>query len=159
MTTVAESMSRGDYDKRLPEARKDEIGDLAKALNRMAEGSREHTHTISADRNKLSVILSGMAEGVVAVSRDERVVHLNDAAGKLLGAAPAESLDKPISEVTRVREVSEMLGDALRNDAEAQRNLQIATHARDQFIEMHASPLHDGRGSLVGAVAVLHDLY
>ena len=158
MTDVADSMSHGNYDKRVSATRKDEIGDLAQALNRVSESSRERTHTIGADRKKLAAILSGMTEGVVAISCDERVVHLNDAAGKLLGAAPQESVDKPIWQVTRVREVSEILGDALRDDAEIQRNLQIATAASDQFIEIHASPLHDGEGILVGAVAVLHDL-
>lgn len=158
MTAVAESMARGDYDKRPATTRKDEIGDLAQALNRIAESSRERTQTISADRNKLSTILAGMAEGVVAVGRDERVVHLNEAAGKLLGVTPEESLDKPIGQVTRVHEVSEILGDALRDDVETQRNLQIATASGDQFVEMHASPLHDGEGNRAGAVAVLHDL-
>ena len=158
MTSAAESMSRGNYDSRLSAARKDEIGDLARALNRMAESSRERTGTISADRKKLSAILSGMAEGVVAVSRDERVVHLNEAAGKLLGTSADECLDKPVWQVTRVREVSEILGAALQEDAETQRNLRIVSQARDRFIKMHASPLHDGQGNLAGAVAVLHDL-
>ena len=80
MTRIAESMSHGDYDKRLPTARKDEIGKLAQAFNRMAESSRERMDTISADRNKLSVILSGMAEGVIAVTEDQRILHLNEAA-------------------------------------------------------------------------------
>ncbi len=88
MTTVAESMSRGDYDKRLPSVRRDEIGKLSQALNRMAESCRERTDMISADRNKLSAILSGMTEGVVAVSQDELseqvVRYSNEAAGKLL---------------------------------------------------------------------------
>lgn len=158
MTTVAEAMSRGDYDKRLPETRRDEIGKLAQALNRMAESCRERTDTINADRNKLSAILSGMAEGVVAVSQDERVMHLNEAAGKLLGASPEESLGKPVWQVTRIREVSEILGAALRDETETQINLQLAARSKDQFIEMHASPLHDGQGNLVGAVAVLQDV-
>lgn len=158
MIHVAESMSRGDYDKRLPSTRRDEIGKLAQALNRMAERSRIRTDTISADRNKLSAILSGMAEGVIAISRDERVIHLNAVAGKLLGVSPKESLEKPIWQVGHIREVSEILSAALRDETGDQRNLQLATLQKDQFIEMQASPLHDGQGKLVGAVAVLQDV-
>ncbi|MBN1517422.1 HAMP domain-containing protein [Candidatus Sumerlaeota bacterium] len=158
MTTVAESMSCGDYDKRLPVSRKDEIGELARAFNRMAESCRERTDTIVADRNKLSAILSGMTEGVVAVNQDERVVHLNQAAAALLGATPKECLNEPIWQVTRMREVSEILGDTLRDKTDAQRSLRIATSSSDRLIEMHASPLHDGQGKVVGAVAVLHDV-
>ncbi|MBG98748.1 MAG: hypothetical protein CMN58_00205 [Solibacterales bacterium] len=158
MTSVADSISQGNYERKVLATRKDEIGHLAHALNKVSESSRERTHAIGADRKKLAAILSGMTEGVIAISNDERVVHLNDAAGRLLGATPGESVDKPIWQVTRLREVSEILGDVLRDGAELQRNLQIATAASDQFIEMHASPLHDGEGVLVGAVAVLHDL-
>ena len=158
MISVADSMSRGDYGKRLPETRNDEIGELGKALNRMAQSCSDRTDTINADRNKLSAILSGMAEGVVAVSQDDRVVHMNEAAGKLLGANPEECINKPIWQVTHVREVSEILGDTLRDGKDFQKNLRIATPSLDKFIELHASPLHDGQGNLIGAVAVLHDL-
>jgi signal transduction histidine kinase len=37
MTELAESMAGGDYDQRLPVSRKDELGQLGDALNRMAE--------------------------------------------------------------------------------------------------------------------------
>ncbi|RKY25081.1 MAG: hypothetical protein DRP79_07010, partial [Planctomycetota bacterium] len=158
MTAVAESMSCGDYDQRLPTSRNDEIGKLAKAFNKMAESCREHTETIRTDRNKLAVILSGMAEGVVAVNEDERVVHLNEAAERLLSASQKESLGKPVWEITRVREVSEILSAALRDKTETQRNLQVVTQERKRFIEMHASPLCDGQGKLVGALAVLRDV-
>jgi two-component system phosphate regulon sensor histidine kinase PhoR len=85
-------------------------------------------------------------------------VHLNEAAGKLLGASPKMSMDKPIWQVTRVWEVSEILGDALRDETDIQRNLQVVTQTKEQLIEMHASSLHDGQGNLVGAVVVLHDV-
>ncbi len=158
MTSIAESMSHGDYDKRLVESRVDEIGKLAQALNRMAESCSNRTDTIKADRNKLSTILSGMTEGVVAVGLDEHVLHLNEAAGKLLGVSPLESLDKPIWQVTRVPEITEILTDSLRDGTSAQRKLLITTKLTDQSLEMDASPLHDGQGNLVGAVVVLHDV-
>jgi len=158
MTAVAESMSCGNYDQRLPTSRNDEIGKLGKALNQMAESCREQMETINTDRNKLAVILSGMTEGVVAVNEDERVVHLNEAAERLLNVSQKESVGKPIWKVTRVQEVSETLRAALHDKTEKQRNLQVATREHNRFIEMHASPLYDGQGERVGAVAVLRDV-
>lgn len=158
MTAVAASMADGDYSQRVATARTDEIGTLARALNQMAESCSHREEVINTDRGKLSAILSGMVEGVVAVNQDERVIHLNEAAGKLLDAWPEDSLDKPIWQVTRVREVSDILRDALRDQTDTRRTLRVATQSRDQFIEMHASPLHDGQGNPVGALAVLHDV-
>ncbi|MDQ3982669.1 MAG: ATP-binding protein [Actinomycetota bacterium] len=37
MAAAATAMSRGDYDKRVPETSRDEVGDLARAFNKMAE--------------------------------------------------------------------------------------------------------------------------
>lgn len=158
MTAVAESMSSGNYDQRLPTSRNDEIGTLAKALNRMAESCRERMETATTERNKLAVILSGLTEGVVAINEDERVLHLNEAAERLLSAPQKGSLGRPIWEITRVREVSQVLGAALRDKTEIQRTLQITTREKIRFIEMHASPLYGGQGTLVGAVAVLRDV-
>ena len=82
MTTVAEGMARGDYNRRLPATRTDELGDLARALNQTAKSSQNRMETIITDRNKLLSLLKGMVEGVVAVDRDERVLQMNSAARK-----------------------------------------------------------------------------
>ncbi|NIA07032.1 MAG: HAMP domain-containing protein [Actinobacteria bacterium] len=158
MATVAESIAHGDYQQRLPTTRKDEIGKLSQAINRMAEGSRNRMETITSDRNKLLAILAGMTEGVIAVDRNERVVHLNAAAGKILAASPEESLDKPIWEITRVGEVSQVLANTLRDKSDLRAEMRLPTRSSDQVVEMHSSPLRDGKGNVVGAVVVLHDV-
>lgn len=158
MTRVAESMAHGDYDQRLSTAKKGEIGKLAQALNRMAESCRDRMETINTDRNKLSAILDGMVEGVVAVNENERVLHINEAAANVLGTSAAECLDKPIWEVTRVREVCDILSTTLRTGRDAQGKFRLVAQSVDQVIEILASPLHDGQGKLVGAVVVLHDV-
>lgn len=158
MTTVAEGMAHGDYNRRLPATRADELGDLARALNRTAENSRNRMETIITDRNKLLSLLKGMVEGVVAVDREERVLQMNSAAGKILGASPETSVSKPIWEVTRVRQVCDTLSRTLRSKSDARDELRLATRSQDQVVEMLASPLLDGEGELAGAVVVLHDV-
>ncbi len=158
MTAVAEGMVRGDYNHRLPVTRTDELGDLARALNRMAESSRNRMETIITDHNKLLSMLKGMVEGVVAVDRDERVLQMNSAGGKILGASPETSISRPIWEVTRVRQVCDTLSRTLRSGSDVKEELRLVTRSQDQVVEMLASPLFDGEGELVGAVVVLHDV-
>ena len=158
MTAVAEGMARGDYNRRLPATRTDELGDLARALNQTAKSSQNRMETIITDRNKLLSLLKGMVEGVVAVDRDERVLQMNSAAGKILGASPEASVSKPIWEVTRVRQVCDTLSRTLKNRGDVKDELRLATRSQDQVVEMLASPLFDGEGELVGAVVVLHDV-
>jgi len=158
MTEVAESMAGGDYKQRVSTAARGEIGKLARALNQMAESCRVRMDTISADRNKLSAVLSGMVEGVVAVDQNERVLHMNAAAGRVLGASPEESVNKPIWEITRVGEVCEIISSTLKGEVTTRRDLRLITSGDDKVLEMDASPLHDGKGGLAGAVVVLHDV-
>ena len=158
MTAVAESMAAGDYDHVLPVTSRDEIGKLAHALNRLAESSRQRIERIVTDHNKLLTILAGMVEGVVAIDRDEHVAHMNAAAGRILRATPQTGLGQPIREVTRLREVYEALHKALHDRAEVRGQLRLVERPRDRIVGIHASPLLDGDGELVGAVVVLHDV-
>ncbi len=158
MTAVAEGMAHGDYNRRLPATRTDELGDLARALNRTAESSQSRMETIITDRNKLLSLLKGMVEGVVAVDREERVLQMNSAAGTILGALPETSVSKPIWEVTRVRQVCDTLSRTLKTGRDVKDELRLVTRSQDQVVEMLASPLLDGEGELAGAVVVLHDV-
>ena len=158
MARAADAIASGDYEQRLPAARRDEIGELARALNRMAASCKNRMDTIVADRGKLLTILEGMVEGVVAVDRDEHVVHMNTAAGRILGVSPEASHDRPIWEVTRITEVSTILAETLRGRTDVEGDIRRVAQSRNQFVRMHASPLHNGEGDLVGAVVALHDV-
>ncbi|MBT3366640.1 MAG: HAMP domain-containing protein [Nitrospina sp.] len=158
MTTIAESMSDGNYDQRVSINRKDEIGSLAGALNKMARSSRERMETIALDNNKLLAILAGMVEGVVAVDRSETIIHLNEAAGRILDILPQEDIDRRIWEATQSQELCQVISEALNEETEIRKKLQIITGSTNQIVEVHASPFRDAAGGLVGVVAVIYDV-
>lgn len=158
MTAVAESIADGDYSQRLPISGKDEIGKLAQAFNRMAESSQLRMETINTDRNQLLAILAGMIEGVVAVDMGERLVHMNEAAGGILGISPSSSIGKPLWELVRLGDVCETVSGTLRDESEIKKELRITGSPADRIVEIHSSPIRDGEGNLAGAVVVLHDI-
>ena len=158
MTAIAESMSGGNYNQRVSIERKDEIGSLAKALNKMAWSSHGRLETIALDNNKLLAILSGMVEGVVAVDKSEIIIHLNEAAARILGISPKEDVNRRIWEATHSQELCQVFSVALNEETEIRRKLKIVTNSTDQIVEVHASPFRDAGGELVGAVAILYDV-
>jgi len=158
ITEVAESIADGDYSKRLPTTGKDEIGKLAQAFNRMAESSLLRMESIDTDRNNLLAVLSGMIEGVVAVDKQERVVHINEAAEGILGITAASSVGKPLWEVTRLVDVCQTVSGTLRNASEITKELRIPGSPADRVVEIQSSPIRDSEGNLAGAVVVLHDI-
>jgi two-component system phosphate regulon sensor histidine kinase PhoR len=158
MTDAARAVSAGEYGQRVRIERKDEIGALADALNSMTVQLKTQIETIMADRNKTLSILAGMVEGVLAVDREERVVHANAAAQAILGIDARNALGRRIWEVTRVTEVSEALGEAMRQNRVRVSEVRVPTPQKDQVIQLTASPLKDASDSLDGAIVVLHDV-
>ena len=158
MTEAAGAIAAGDYGQRVPATSQDEIGTLATTFNRMAGELENRMRTISEDRAKLLTILGGMVEGVVAVDRDQSIVHLNAAARRILGVRPEECVGRPIWELTRVRPVCDAIEQTLAEGGEVTSELQIEVGAQERIVELHGAPLADGGGGLVGAVLVLHDV-
>jgi len=158
MTAIAESISEGNYDQRVAVDRKDEIGSLAQTLNTMARSSRERLETIELENNKLLAILAGMVEGVVAVDKNETIIHLNEAARRILGISPDQDIHRRIWETTHSQEFCQIFSEALNEETEIRKKLKVVTSSTNQLVEVHASPFRDGSGELVGAVAVLHDV-
>ncbi|HET6350050.1 MAG TPA: ATP-binding protein [Candidatus Krumholzibacteria bacterium] len=158
MTDVALAVAAGEHGQRLRIDRTDEIGELADALNVMTARLKDQIETMAADRNKTLAILAGMVEGVVAVDSDERVVHANAAAQAILGIDARTALGRRIWEVMRVVEVSESLGESMRQNRMRVSEVRIPTAQKDQVIQLTATPLHNGSGEIDGAVVVLHDV-
>lgn len=167
MTAAAEAMAAGDYDERVAVDSQDELGQLAIAFNTMADHLRRSIVSLDADRAKLAAILASMVEGVVAVDREERVVHMNGVAGRHLGVDPAEALGRPIWEVTRVRGVASTLAEAMSSGQRVEREV-LRPGLPDRTLELRAAPLHPassdagppsrgGRAESRGAVLVLED--
>jgi two-component system phosphate regulon sensor histidine kinase PhoR len=136
----------------------DEIGALADALDTLRAEQRERMQTMLDERNKVLGILSSMVEGVVAVDQEERIVHLNGVAARVLGVSPGEGIGRRLWEVTRLHEVNDALRAVMEGEPEVRREARLVQGPRDQVIEIHASPLRDADGEPSGAVVVLHDV-
>jgi two-component system, OmpR family, phosphate regulon sensor histidine kinase PhoR len=158
MTDAARAVASGDYGHRVRIARKDEIGDLADALNAMTERLKSQIETITADRNVTLAILASMVEGVVAVDREDYVVHVNSAAEVILGIDAKVAKGRRIWEVTRVVEVGEALNDAMKENRVRVSETRIPKGSSDQVIQLIGAPLKNAGDELVGAVLVLHDV-
>jgi two-component system phosphate regulon sensor histidine kinase PhoR len=158
MTDAARAVAAGEHNHRLHISRTDEIGGLAEALNTMTQQLRSQIDIMAADRNKTLAILAGMVEGVVAVDREERVVHANAAAQAILGIDARTALGRRIWEVMRVVEVSDALGESMRQNRVRVSEVRLPTPKKDQVIQLTATPLRNGSDQIDGAVVVLHDV-
>lgn len=158
MTDAAEAIAGGMYSERVETGARDEIGKLSRAFNKMASELENRIASVTEDRGRLLAVLSGMVEGVVAVDRELRILHLNASAERILDLEAASSIGKPIWEVTRFRKVNETVERALNDATEVTGEICLRQEARDRIVELHAAPLRDGSPDPRGAVLVLHEV-
>jgi diguanylate cyclase (GGDEF)-like protein/PAS domain S-box-containing protein len=100
MIKSAERFGQGDYTRPVDVLRRDELGELQKALEHMRYKLRQTTIT----KNYLHSVLNGMTDAVFVSSPDGVVRVANQAACKLLGYAEAEVHGKNISFILEERE-------------------------------------------------------
>ena len=87
LTNGIEEVARGDFSRKLEITSSDEIGQLTESFNAMAQQLETTIAAVENERNKLDTLFLHMADGVVAFDREQRVIHSNPAAARLLGRA------------------------------------------------------------------------
>jgi two-component system phosphate regulon sensor histidine kinase PhoR len=90
MTQTAKRLAAGDYDTPPDAAEGGELGVLSRAMGHMAGEIRARIDELTQQRDLLSTVFAGLAEGVVIVGRDGRALLANDATRPLVGGTGAE---------------------------------------------------------------------
>jgi two-component system, OmpR family, phosphate regulon sensor histidine kinase PhoR len=157
MRKGVERFARGDLDARLEMPRIGELADLAEAMNRMAAGLEERRRALAHERNEHDAILGSMAEGVLAVSRDGRVVKANEAAGLCLGTSPQRMRGRLLQEVARHPDLQKLIADVAESGRAGERDLQLADSA-DRVLSARVGPWRGADGRQAGVIIVLNDV-
>ncbi len=85
LTKKAEKMAKGDFDQFVEVKSDDEIGQLAGMFNFLTLELKTTIQEIDYERSKLDTIFTYMAEGVIAVDRNNEIIHANIIGMNLLG--------------------------------------------------------------------------
>ena len=114
--------------------------------------------------------LQSLAEAIVTTDVEGRLVYLNPAAEKLLGASRAQAAGRQLDEIVGLMDqndrklltdpVKEAVGGGNGNPHALTRRAVLLgkSSGEERAIELAASPLRDHNGDLSGAVVLLHDV-
>jgi len=147
-------ISVGDFGARVRWRSRDELGQVARAIDRMAADLESSHGEISGERDRLEAVLRVMVEGVLVVDADLRIVLANPRLRSLLGARGELEGRRPL-EAIRNAEVHDLLAEALASDAPVQRELALGSGDRRVLAVQAAAFSYAGAK---GAVAVFHDM-
>ncbi len=150
-------LAQGELSTRIHVPRSVELAELANAMNQMAGQLRERIEVINHQRSELDAVLSSMAEGVIAIGMDERVLKLNRAAAIMLDANSDLVRGRNVQEVVRNPKFLSCIERMLAQLEPFEDEIVLAGPI-ERFIHLSASGLRDVNGKELGALFVLQDI-
>ena len=147
-------LSAGDLGARVRWSSNDELGELARSLDRMAEDLERSQTEIVAERDRLAMVLRVMVEGVLVVDAEERIVLANPRLRELLGIRVEIEGLRPMAAL-RNAEVDDAMRAALAADQPIHREIALAV-PEPRVLAVHAASFN--LGDARRAVAVFHDM-
>ena len=158
VTSRAEQIAHGDFRQRIHVRSEDEIGRLGEMFNYLSHQLDGTLREISSEKGKVEAILNHMTDGIVALTRDGQVLHVNPTARRLLNLHeesehPAEMLGQLVSPV----DIAAILNDG------GQETREILLQPHEQLIVATYVPFHTQEELVdpdfsTGVLIVLHDV-
>ncbi|ANY74852.1 two-component system histidine kinase PnpS [Paenibacillus ihbetae] len=157
ITRVARRIARLEYDARVNINRKDEIGQLAKAINGMADSLQTQVRTIRDNEDLLQSVLNNMTGGIVMVNGSGRIMLVNRAAERMLGIDAEVITGKSYRELKQHYELTKLMKEGLDNriSFHEERNLYYPV---ESIIRLDGVPMVQEDGAYRGMLFLLQDV-
>ncbi|TAK06218.1 PAS domain S-box protein [bacterium] len=140
---------------------------LAENLHRARNRAEESKASEQEQREKFSVTLNSIGDGVIATDSQGRVAFMNPVAVSLTGWKSEEALGRPLEEIFKIVNEQtriEAVNPALRAMREgvivglANHTVLIAKDGTERPIDDSGAPIKDAEGGVIGAVLVFRDI-
>jgi two-component system nitrogen regulation sensor histidine kinase NtrY len=136
---AARRVEAGDLSARVDAPRKrDEVGTLASAFNRMTRKIQEQTGALESRRAFTEAVLSAVSAGVVSVNREGRIRLINRSAETLLHTLGERPVGTPLEAVSS--ELAQLLGGSERDAV-----VQIASAGEPRTLAVRIVRTTDGQ--------------
>jgi len=166
LRTGADRFARGDLSQPVMVDGPLQVASLAESLNTMAQQLDERLRTVIEQRNLQDAVFSSMAEGVIAVDQNERILNINQAAADMLQTKVDKAWGRPIQEISREPGIHDLISTLLSSDqsveAELTMNRPVTGRHGVRYEQIHvqaqATLLRDASGRRIGGLIMLHDV-
>ena len=143
MSDRARGLASGDFSRRVPRnVRVAELDELGAAFNRLTDELKARLSELARERDEMQALIDAMAEGVIALTDDARILRTNRAARALLNL-PQGSAFAPVGALVRHPELRDLLEDSVVKPFRAR---EVSMDARHLIV---SARLLDQGGSVV----------
>jgi two-component system phosphate regulon sensor histidine kinase PhoR len=154
LTDVAERMAQGDLDARLFTSRHDEIGQLTRAFNNMADRLRDQVSTLAEEQSRLAAVLDSTASGVLITDAEGYVRMINPAAAQILDTTQERAMGRSFAQAVRYHQIIDLWHRCRAEQAEQTAVVEIVLQGL--FVQAIVKPFQEVDSS--GYLVILQDL-
>jgi PAS domain S-box-containing protein len=151
----------------VPVRANDEVGDLSSEFNQMSRALKEREEKLAEEKERLSVTLRSIGDGVIVTGVDATITLMNHVAEQNTGWAASEASGRKLEEVFAI--VNELTGERCEHPVEkviktgatcglANSTALIRKDGTRIIIEDSAAPIRDRDGVIIGVVLVFRDV-
>ncbi len=168
----------GDLSFRIPLNSHDEFGTIAQFLNKATSKVEitqksieqkviERTQQLTAERNKLAMVLSGMTDAVLAVDLQSNIVIFNNAAEKLTGYNQKQVIGKPIGQIIKIYDQDNEIiplnycpvkADGYEGVVFSIQGVEIVGNQKRAFVNLISGTIRESANVNLGCIITLHDV-
>src|SRR3972149_1443320 len=171
----AETLASGKLSHRIEVVSNDEVGQLSRAFNSMAESLQRRSEEIErakilaeGQKNQINSMLKSIADGVIALDFQGRILKVNPASETMFGWEENKVLGRELDEVLKISDGSEKIGfrqllpnKPLEEDVVVtqRKSLKAEGHqGKTVFVDLVSSAIKEGRQLGLGAIITLTDV-
>ena len=151
LENVTDKISKGDLNKRVNVNSNDEIGNLGKIFNNMAEQLQLKIKEVIDKQDRLESILSSMQSGVIAVNKDNNLIIINPYAKKLFGVKQY-ILGKNVEYYIKDKSINNLISST--NEEELETTIKYPV---ERTLKIKKTNLID-RNAVIGKVLAISDI-
>lgn len=153
---ISRRISQDDFSQRISQHGEDEIGELAIAINKMAQGIEDKIKEVSRQNQHLKAIFNSMIEGVVVIDKNGYIVSINGTIEKIFGISKKSAENKVFLEAIRNNELWDIVDKVLKEGVLISREIRLEWPVQ-RALKINASAIFDD-SSVSGCLLVLHDV-
>ncbi|WP_235782042.1 sensor histidine kinase [Paenibacillus senegalensis] len=157
MTKVARQITHHNSQVRIERQGMDEIRQLGKAINTMADSLQKQVEQTRQNESRLKRVLDNMHSGVMMIDRHGNVVLVNRSGEGIFGISSREVIGRPYKHVELPQELLQKIQLCLANQESIQSELTVH-YPEEAILDVSINPLPDFQEEGYGVLVVLHNL-